>query len=89
MKEKVKEMLPRLGAAFAKHGFPVKLKDGIEGRGLYETDLEQNGFKKKYLEELATEGAIQKVTTVQNVGNKSTGWRNTYVLVGNYMEPLE
>jgi hypothetical protein len=85
MKEKVKEMLPRLGAAFAKHGFPVKLKDGIEGRGLYETDLEQNGFKKKYLEELTTEGAIQKVTTVY----QNTGWRNTYVLVGNYMEPLE
>lgn len=56
--------------------FDVKDLSGIVvGKGLFETDLENLGFKKKKLREYVAKGLFKLVTT-----NYRGAWRNTYVL---------
>jgi hypothetical protein len=59
-------------------GVPIRQIDGvIMGNGLFEKDLEEQGFTKKELRKLCDRGMLRKVIT-----KFQGGWRNTYVLIG-------
>lgn len=79
MKDNLRSLLPRLGAAF-RHAFTVKDAGEVMGKGLFEIDLERAGFVKKDLKALVTMGVIRQTTT-----RWKGGWRNTYVLPTDYI----
>lgn len=61
---------------FTHDGRWVKAVDGkIVGKGVFEKDLEAQGFEKRELKKLCQASVLKKVTTRFN-----GGWRNTYVL---------